>query len=387
MLRPLAYTSLGLALAAGFIASHAQAAPDRPELDSLELAIGSRTYTAEYLSRDSDGDGWSDWYERLEGTDPKDPESHPGAIHLDVTHLDGATTVFVQSIGFPDRLVALDRLELPERTDSVAGLMQLVSQISGSTTLGKFTAEMQDSLTRLGGDDTLASILAGADAAHTSVDISMGGRTNGQLTALISAETGSVSFSISSAGVRIVETTSNLDSTKSGIVITRESLNGSLVSVTKTDYKNGVLVYTATTDAAGSVVAEAVVPLSAATTVAPATTTKAGGSTPDTTTATTTATTVKGDYVNPDADTLTVPTPAEIAARLAFLSGVRARYAGVLDVPKEINPDKPGVIDPEEPPCDDDRCAAFTVVTAPDLDRTSGGCPPTYCNAAPPIKP
>ena len=383
MLRPLAYTSLGLALVAGLFASHAQAADDDRPLESIELELGSRTYTAEYLRRDTDGDGWSDWYERLEGTDPKDPASHPDSIHLDIVD----TTVFVQSIAFPDRLVALDGLALPERTDSVAGLMDLVSQITGSTSLGKFNEQMKESLAGLGGDDELAAILGDVSSMHTSVDISMGSRTNGQLTALISAEGSGINVSFSKDGVRIVTTTSNLDSTNTGIVITHESLNGSPVSVTKTDYKNGVLVYTTTTDANGSVVAEAVVPLSAATTVAPETTTKPANSTPDTTTAATTATTVKGDYVNPDADTVTVPTPAEAAARLAFLSGVRARYAKVLDLPTEINPDKPGVIDPAEPGCDDERCVAFTVVTAPDLNRTSGGCPPTYCNAAPPIKP
>ncbi len=363
--------------------------PDR-SVEKLELEITSRTYTAEYLTRDSDGDGWSDWHERLEGTDPNDPSSHPGSVHLDIAHLDGATTVFVQSKAFPDRLVALDGLTLPERVDSVGQLLELVSTITGQTTLGKFSDELDASVKEIGGD-ALASILADVPAHHGSVDIAMGGRTGGQLTVLISVETSNFRFWGDNDGLHTQNTEAKVDDSGSGIVYIEHSVNGSRVTMTHKHYWKGTHTGSVVYDANGNVIDRSIVPLSdvpttvavtTATTVAPTT----SNTTPETTTvpttpASTTATTTKGDYVNPDDDSALwrTPTPSEIEARVAFLIGVRARFGGVLDVPKELNPDKPGVHDPAEPPCSDDRCIAFAEVVAPDLSRQSGGCPPTNC--------
>jgi Bacterial TSP3 repeat len=390
ILLPLAIVT---AAAAGMVltnpAAHVvQAAdPDR-SIDDLELSIASRTYTAEYMTRDSDGDGWSDWYERLQGTDPNDPASRPGAVHLDIAHVDGATTVFVQSSAFPDHLVALDGLELPERVDSIGQFLDLVSQLTGQTTLGTFRDELDSAVKDAGGGDRLASMLADVSKHHGSVDIAMGGRTAGHLTALISAGGYSIGISFSGDGVRITETSDSRDPTGTGHVGVVVSLNGTRESTTHREYKDGVLVFSQTTDAGGSVVDANVTPLSDATTAAP-TTVKSDPA--ETTTvpdkpSTTTATTTKGDYVNPDDDStmFQVPTLAEAAARLKFLGGVRARYGGVLDIPTEIPKDEPGVHDPAEPPCEQDRCVAFTEITAPDLSRTSGGCPPTYCTAGRP---
>lgn len=50
-----------------------------------------------------------------------------------------------------------------------------------------------------------------------------------------------------------------------------------------------------------------------------------------------------------------------------------------LDAASRSTWNKPGVHDPAEPPCSDDRCIAFAEVVAPDSSRQSGGCPPTYC--------
>lgn len=84
-------------------------------------------------------------------------------------------------------------------------------------------------------------------------------------------------------------------------------------------------------------------------------------------------------YVNPDADTvgaIRIPTREEIAARVAFLSGIRARFAGrkpELDV-TELLP-KPGVADPADPACEKSGCVFFVEVSAPRLSNVNGGDP------------
>ena len=396
MKRTLLPTAIVTAAAAVMVVSNsaapvAQAAdPDR-SIEEIELAITSRAYTAEYLSRDSDGDGWSDWFERLEGTDPGDPASHPGIVHLDIAHLDGATTVFVQSTAFPDRLVALDGLELPERTDSVSQLFDLVSQITGQTTLGKFGAELESSVKEAGGD-VLAGILASVSEQHGSVDIAMGGRTGGQLTALISAGGGGIRVSLDGGDLRVTLVTDKTDASGTGVVFIDDYVNGTRVRHEEKHMKDGTHVGSTVYDASGKVIDQSIVPLSdvpttvgatVATTAAPTTVKPDSSSTtvaPDTPSSTT-ATTVEGDYVNPDDDSAMwrTPTRAEAEARIKFLGGVRARYGGVLVVPTEIPKDAPGVHDPAEPECDQAGCVAFTEMESPDLSRTSGGCPPTYC--------
>lgn len=387
ILLPLAIVT---AAAAGMTLTNpaAQAAdPDR-SIEELELSITSRAYTAEYLTRDSDGDGWSDWYERLQGTDPKDPESHPGTVHLDIAHLDGAATVFVQSTAFPDRLVALDALELPESVDSIAQLIDLVSSITGQTTLGKFRDELDASVEEAGGGDVLAGILADVSKHHGSVDIAMGGRTGGQLTALISAGGDGIHISFESDGVHIQTVIDSTDENGTGVMFIDDYVNGTRVRHEEKHFKDGTHVGSTVRDGKGNIIDQSVVPLSdvpttVGTTVAPPTT----GSGATTTVApdkpsSTTATTTKGDYVNPDDDSSmwSTPTLAEAEARIKFLGGVRARYGGVLDIPSEIPKDKPGVHDPAEPPCEQEGCVAFTEIIAPDFSQTSGGCPPQYCN-------
>jgi hypothetical protein len=79
---------------------------------------------------------------------------------------------------------------------------------------------------------------------------------------------------------------------------------------------------------------------------------------------------------NPDADPILVPTEDEVAARVAFLAGVRVRT--VQDRPEvgttEILPE-PGVADPAEPECSNAGCLVFVEVQAPRLSNVHGGCP------------
>lgn len=394
MKRILLPTAIVTAAAASMIianpAAHpAQAADPDGSVEHLELSITSRAYTAEYMARDSDGDGWSDWYERLQGTDPSDPASHPGVVHLDIARLHDATTVFVQSTAFPDRLVALDGLEVPERVDSIGQLLDLVSQITGQTTLGKFRDELDASVKDAGGGDVVAGILAQVSAHHGSVDVALGGRTGGQLTALISAGGDGINISFKGDGVHIRTVLDKTDANGTGAMFIDDYVNGTLVRHEVKYFKEGTHLGSTVTDGTGNVIDQSIVPLSdVPTTVTPTTVTPTTvkPDTSDTTTVpakpeTTTATTAKGDYVNPDDDSgmWRTPTRAEAEARVTFLGGVRTRYGGVLDIPSEIPKDEPGVHDPAEPECDQQGCVAFTEITAPDLGRTSGGCPPTYC--------
>jgi hypothetical protein len=389
MKRILLPTAIVTAAAAAMIvanpaAHRAQAADPERSVEELELSILSRAYAADYVARDSDGDGWSDWYERLQGTDPNDPASHPAQVHFDIAHLDGATTVFVQSTTFPDHLVALDGLEVPERVESIGQLLDLVSRITGETTLGKFRDELDASVKEAGGGDVLAGVLADVSAHHGSVDIAMGGRTGGQLAVLISAGGDDIDISFDGDGVHIRTVLDKTDDNGTGAMFIDDYLNGTLVRHEEKHFKDGTHVGSTVTDGNGNVIDQSIVPLSdVPTTVAPTT---VKPDTSDTTTVpdkpeTTTATTTKGDYVNPDDDSAMwrTPTRAEAEARVKFLGGIRTRYGGVLDIPSEIPKDEPGVHDPAEPECDQHGCVAFTEVTAPDLGRTSGGCPPTYC--------
>ena len=115
---------------------------------------------------------------------------------------------------------------------------------------------------------------------------------------------------------------------------------------------------------------------------APAPTSTAGGATPAPSSTSepksdpTPSATSSGEYVNPDADPLLLPTADEVAARVAFLTGVRVRVVQnpprTPDVPVL---DEPGVADPEDPGCRDDRCVVFVEVSAPDLSNVTGGDP------------
>ncbi len=378
------------------LAAAADNPPDTVELATLDVEVGSRAYTLEYLTRDSDGDGWTDWYERLDGTDPNDPSSHPGAVRVDVMD----ATVFVQSHAHPERIVALDDLELPATKDSFGELTDLIASITGTSSLGKFRDELVEGATKIAGD-RIGDILSDVATHHERPDPALGGRTNGQLTSLISwelgasvgstgatasltSERGGVEVKIDQNGITTVDTDDyRVDGT--GAEFTTVRVNGTKVMTIHTESVNGTVVGVYPTDASGNPLPPMINPSSSATTV-PADT-KPAEAAPETTAAPkpaeTTPPTTTGDYSNPDADPVLYPTAAEIEARIAFLSGVKTRYLTTVDLPAELDKDKPGVLDPAEPECRDERCVVFTEITHPDLDRAAGACPRTFCNSDP----
>jgi hypothetical protein len=404
----------------GIIASAtlARAADPPATVETADLTIGSRAYTSEYATRDSDGDGWTDWTERLEGTDPFDPTSHPDALRVDI--VDG--TVFVQSPAFPDRLVALDDLELPETKESIGPLLDVVSALTGQTTLGKFRDRLDEELAGIFGD-RVGSMLADATTHHDRGDLQLGTRTNGALATLISAEIGmegdcikvEVRSSDDTGHTRTIirfepipnpftttvtnwSTEKHLDEQGNGTIVTTKTVNLVVQSVTTSTYVNGKIVKLETTDASGTPLE----PPIEATPTQPHHMTPATHTNPPTTEAaesdhgpvTTAApkepapeTTVAGGYSDPDADPILTPTDQEIEARIEFLIGVKARYGEVLQIPSEPDRDKPGVLDPAEPPCKDDRCVVFVELAIPDVEHVRGACPTTFCNSDPRIDP
>lgn len=402
---------LTLAVAAGLLgmstlAVQAVHADDRPDHEIEIVAMDQHLLSYESLVRDTDGDGWTDWTERLEGTDPNDPKSHPQELRVDL--LDGS--VYVQSSTFPDRFVVIDLATLPIEKTTFEALADVVGQITGQTSLGKFVSEMRSS--ELGGrwSDQLDGILAEASTMTSKDDGTLGARTGGVLVSLIASgipgmqgakDNSFVQFSSDGGDIKITVTMTDMDSSGTGNAYVKEYVNGSLTSSSIISYKNGVAVFGTTTDASGKQTDAAVVPLSSAppATSAPAPATSAPASSAPASSAPATsapassapatsapassepATTEKGDYTNPDADQyVVVVTAADVRARVAFLRGVNGNYRSTIELPKDWSPTKSGVADPAEPDCEQSGCVAFTVfmTTTPDTS-TAGACPTTYC--------
>lgn len=390
-------------------------AADAPRFDELKLEASRVSLSAKYAALDSDGDGWADWYERFEGTDPFDAGSHPGAATLEL--VDGR--VVVQSIAFPDRLAIVDLQSkggLKTAESSISELLALVQGQQTGTAVGAMRDEMIAGLLKLGGSDTVTEILAQAEKE-------MGGgegfepRVGGVSVGLIS----DVTVSTNSGGGTRVKVTDGSDSKqydywpKSGDVtgysvehfsspsggsasIETYTRNGRTTGSTLRIYdRAGNLVSTQFYDGDGKpkgppIPAGGSTGSSAPGSSEPATTAAQGsGSSAPATTAPASSTPASqtptsGDYVNPDADTTRPPSLKEVKARIEFLSGLIARFGNTLDLPAKLTDDKPGVADPAEPECRDDRCVVFTVVEAPDLHRTAGGDPvnPDWAPDAPP---
>lgn len=293
---------LTIAVAAGILgaaglAVQAVHADDGSKYDTdLEIvALDRHTASFKALVVDSDGDGWTDWVERLEGTDPNDPASHPQAVRTDL--IDGS--LYVQSSVFPDRFVVIDIATLPEELGisiekgGIDALADLVGQLTGQTTLGKFVSEMTSS--DLLGEWTgqLDGILADAAKHMAKDDPTMGARTGGTLVSLIAAgmpgmqgskDNSFIKMELDGGDVKTTVTTTDLDSTGTGNAYVKEYVNGSLTSSSIISYVNGVAVYGTKTDASGKPIDGAVVPLSSTPASTPATT---PATTPNTTPATT----------------------------------------------------------------------------------------------------
>lgn len=377
-------------------------AAEEPRLEELELTVSGGYYTAEALQRDSDGDGWTDWYERLQGTDPKDPGSHPGSTYLEVVD----TSVFVQSTAFPDRLTVTD-LTLPEGGTAVQGLLGLVTQHGGVSPLGETGKQLAELVTQLTDGGLLAGMLEQSAALHGKDVVQA--RTNGMAAALIAE--GPVSAYLGDgwnlqAGdnwVRINDAThgqyhkltrEGLYSATADIVNHSDGksttyytvyLNGKAVrwGYKKWNMDTGEEVEVWYDEATGKQLSSSSVPPTAspASTADPTPSSSGGASpSPDASEKPSGAASPSASttYENPDVDqasVLRMPTAAEVEARVAFLSGVRARFGDkppVLDT--ELVPE-PGVADPMEPECTQSGCIFFVEVSAPRLGNVHGGCP------------
>jgi hypothetical protein len=138
------------------------AASDEPDLMTMKLRIEGGYYTEKALSQDSDGDGWTDWVERLNGTDPKDPASHPTISHVEVV----GTTAYVQSHQVPDHLVVID-LALPEGATTVTELAAMVASLAGMSEASPLHSQLMAGLDQLG-SGRLDEIIKLTQAAHAS---------------------------------------------------------------------------------------------------------------------------------------------------------------------------------------------------------------------------
>jgi hypothetical protein len=186
---------------------------------------------------------------------------------------------------------------------------------------------------------------------------------------------------------------SGVDADGNGEVVMFTVVNGKVVSISVTTYEAGKAVKDTTWTPENGSTTSSVTPVDIKPTessVKPTessekpTETSAGTATTKPTDTTKPTETTAGGYRDPEADPMVLPTAAEIAERVAFLVNVNARFGSTGVLITEIPKNRPGVADPEEPPCDDDRCTVFVVLGAPDLTKTSGGCPPTYCNGTDP---
>lgn len=379
--------------------------------DARKIDASRVSLSAKYAQLDSDGDGWADWYERLEGTDPSDAQSHPNAAVLEIVD----ERVVVQSAAFPDRLAIID-LQAADRLSTlqsaVSELLTLVQGAQTGTAVGGLRDQMIADLLQLDDSDIVAEILAQVEkdmAGSGGLEPRVGGVSAG----LIS----DVEVGTNSGGGRSIKITDGANSKtinywpKSGditgytveyfsgpaggtVMIETRTRNGKTEgSTVRTFDRSGALVSTQFYDAAGKPKGPPI--LSGGSTSSsvpsggPATTQASGspalsapaGSTPVSQTPTT-----AGDYVNPDADVQRPPTDEELKARAEFLRGLIARFGNTLDLPTELPNNQPGVADPAEPECRDSRCVVFVVVTAPDLHRTAGGDPinPDFGPGAPP---
>lgn len=387
-------------------------AEEPPLLDTLDVSATGIRQEREVMMRDSDGDGWSDWYERLEGTDPYDPSSHPHAATLQIVD----HTIFVQSLAFPDRLVMIGDPELPDRVDSLADLFARIDGITANTGVGAFFAEIESQINDIPGSDMLTAALADVEAMTGSkrppVSPQVGGQSVDQIGFDVSTTSsggvvvtttdkgGWTVYTVEKSGVGVHDAREYLNADGSGVRVHSWFKDGKKTGGDITILgKGGDPVHTTNLDASGKPTGTIVYP----TTVAPGGTTAT--TTPTNTTPSTTATTTpssspnttsapnsstpsttEGGYRDPEHTPVRMPTPDEVAERAEFLRGLNTRFGPAVVPTDEPPKERPVVADPAEPPCDHQMCAAFVIVEAPDLSRMKGGCPPLYCNSAGPIQ-
>lgn len=428
--------ALVLALAGTLLATTGavvSAASDEPDLMTMKLRIEGGYYTEKALSQDSDGDGWTDWVERLNGTDPKDPASHPTISHVEVV----GTTAYVQSHQVPDHLVVID-LALPEGVTTVTELAAMVASLAGMSEASPLHSQLMAGLDQLG-SGRLDEIIKLTQAAHASTGGLPAG-AHGRDISLISAGPGTweawkgvqetltfvqnndIGVGTTTDGNPYVTVTNNEGSQThvfhgkdsiSSTLITKFTDDDGTVVVHWTRIENGVVVgygkkvtktdgtqeywdYDGDGNSTGHGVVQTGPVGGASAGPGPSTGPTAGGqpssapssqpsgepssqpsSEPSGDASTEPEPSASASYVNPDADSvLVMPSRTEIAKRIAFLSGVRVRTVqNGPTLPETPILDEPGVADPIDPECKGQMCPKFVVVSSPELTVVHGGDP------------
>lgn len=399
-------------VAAGPLVASAVSADDPPRLDDLKFDASRTSLTAEAAAVDSDGDGWVDWYERFEGTDPNDANSYPGAAQLEIVD----ERVVLQSTNFPDRFVIVD-LATPEvlKTPEAAmpALLGTVQDLRAGTSTGKVLQTMITEFGKYGGSVPSLDGILGETQQSSGVSIDLGPRVGGIPMGLISGvyiginDQGGLSVTLSrtwqardnevSVSVKLdylpkthdyTETGTFLAITEDGGYVTVEWLNFNgtqMYCVRKVHDSSGRLVSKQYFDTNGKPYSPPVPENTPETTAAPVTTVKDTNTTVSTPASVSTPTTV-GDYADPEYQRPQLLSPEEMAARAEFLKGLTGRFGSTIDLPPGPK-EKPGVSDPADPECEGPFCVLFTVVEAPDLSNVNGGdrINPSFLPEGPPI--
>jgi hypothetical protein len=415
-----------LTLAATVVIAPATRAADQPDIRTLSLSISGGAASRAALTVDSDGDGWTDWIERLYGTNPKDPNSHPQQVTAEIV----GSTIYLQAPAFPDRLVVIS-VALPESTVAGSSLLPTVTDLAGITPNSKLGQQIKQLLGSMYDGGVLATALASLDKGQSSLP-GFGNRTNGMDISLISSadaiswdqwkkvkegldfvRDNNISVGSTTEGNPYI-TVSNSDGRQTHVYSDDGSISSYLENTVIEDDGTVVLFWTTMSDgvilsygkrvtrsdgssqywswdAAGNETGSGTTPPKPAggsspggatggatnqptggTTATGGATGPTGGSSDSTDKPTATS---SSSYTNPDADPYVAPTPKEVQDRIAFLTGVRVRTVeNKPQVTGTILP-KPGVSDPEDPACKGSMCVFFVEVSSPTLHQVAGGDP------------
>ena len=403
-------------IAAGPLVVSVASADDSHRLDDLKFDASRTSLTAESASADSDGDGWVDWYERFEGTDPNDAKSYPGSAQLEI--VDGR--VVLQSANFPDRFVIVD-LATPEvlskPESAISTLVGLVQNLGKGTSTGSALQSMIQQLGKYGGVLPDVNGLIAQTPKEAGGSSVLGPRVGGIPMGLISSLTvglndeGNMYFVLSytseapdasfSVSVRYDPITGTDKFLERGLLLfpaddgysTIEwcSYDGTeIYRVRKVIDGEGKVVSTQYFDPNGKpygppTTTPPATPVTAAPVTATPVTTKTTETSVTTPVSVTTPTTA-GDYADPDYQRPQRLSDKEIAERVEFLKGLTGRFGSTIELPSGPT-EKPGVSDPAEPECKGVFCVLFTVVEAPDLSNVNGGdrINPSFGPEAPPV--
>lgn len=389
--------------------------------DAGEVDIRGGWATTEALSRDSDDDGWTDWIERLQGTDPHDPHSHPGAVTFDLL----GTTLLTQSGVDPDRLALVDlgaRKDLLGKSEPV-GVLDLVSAIGALSPTGKLHARLAAGLAELQRPGVLEGMISAAnDALGTKGGPSVfNPKTNGLDLTLVSVDWQSVETILQ--GVEIAKShriefgetsdgdpfvrVSNHDEiqqhvftdhgTESWLFTFEDQPDGSrvtywtnLVDGNRVSFGKKVERPDGTWeqwifDATGNETSHSSGKVGPIATSNPSpsgggpspSASASAGSDPSTgPSEQPSASASESPFVDPEATPPHLPTPEEAAARAELLAGLLVYTAQHKpEGPSTPLLPKPGVVDPAEPECSQPQCLVFAEVREPGLHNRPGGDP------------